>query len=95
MLFGFGDIVADLSRLLTLEPGDVILTGTQAGSTVVTPGDLVEVEVTAGGQSSGRLRSPIAAAELPPRPARRHAPRQRRLNAPTPTAPRADGGALR
>src|ERR1700684_1096529 len=24
MLFGFGDIVADLSRLLTLEPGDVI-----------------------------------------------------------------------
>ena len=63
MLFGFGDIVADLSRLLTLEPGDVILTGTPAGSTVVTPGDLVEVEVTAGGQSSGRLRSPIAAAD--------------------------------
>ena len=30
MLFGFGDIVADLSRLLTLEPGDVILTGTPA-----------------------------------------------------------------
>ena len=47
MLFGFGDIVADLSRLLTLEPGDVILTGTPAGSTVVTPGDVVEVEVTA------------------------------------------------
>jgi 5-oxopent-3-ene-1,2,5-tricarboxylate decarboxylase / 2-hydroxyhepta-2,4-diene-1,7-dioate isomerase len=31
MLFGFGDIVADLSRLLTLEPGDVILTGTPTG----------------------------------------------------------------
>jgi 5-oxopent-3-ene-1,2,5-tricarboxylate decarboxylase / 2-hydroxyhepta-2,4-diene-1,7-dioate isomerase len=63
MLFGFGEIVADLSRLLTLEPGDVILTGTPAGSTVVTPGDMVEVEVTAAGQSSGRLRSPIAAAD--------------------------------
>jgi regulator of RNase E activity RraA/2-keto-4-pentenoate hydratase/2-oxohepta-3-ene-1,7-dioic acid hydratase in catechol pathway len=62
MLFGFGDIVADLSRLLTLEPGDVILTGTPAGSTVVTPGDVVEVEVSAGEQTSGRLRSPIVEA---------------------------------
>ncbi len=63
MLFGFGDIVADLSRLVTLEPGDVILTGTPAGSTVVNPGDLVEVEVSAGDQSSGRLRSPITEAD--------------------------------
>jgi regulator of RNase E activity RraA/2-keto-4-pentenoate hydratase/2-oxohepta-3-ene-1,7-dioic acid hydratase in catechol pathway len=62
MLFGFGDIVADLSRLLTLEPGDVILTGTPTGSTVVTPGDVVEVEVSAGDLSSGRLRSPIVEA---------------------------------
>jgi regulator of RNase E activity RraA/2-keto-4-pentenoate hydratase/2-oxohepta-3-ene-1,7-dioic acid hydratase in catechol pathway len=63
MLFGFGEIIADLSRLLTLEPGDVILTGTPTGSTVVTPGDVVEVEVTAGDQSSGRLRSPITEAD--------------------------------
>jgi regulator of RNase E activity RraA/2-keto-4-pentenoate hydratase/2-oxohepta-3-ene-1,7-dioic acid hydratase in catechol pathway len=63
MLFGFGDIVADLSRLLTLEPGDVILTGTPTGSTVVKPGDVVEVEVSAGDQSSGRLRSPIVEAD--------------------------------
>jgi regulator of RNase E activity RraA/2-keto-4-pentenoate hydratase/2-oxohepta-3-ene-1,7-dioic acid hydratase in catechol pathway len=63
LLFGFGDIVADLSRLLTLEPGDVILTGTPAGSTVVTPGDVVEVEVSAGDLSSGRLRSPIVEAD--------------------------------
>jgi 5-oxopent-3-ene-1,2,5-tricarboxylate decarboxylase / 2-hydroxyhepta-2,4-diene-1,7-dioate isomerase len=65
MLFGFGELVADLSRLLTLERGDVILTGTPAGSTVVTPGDVVEVEVTAGDQSSGRLRSPITEADYP------------------------------
>ena len=66
MLFGFGDIVADLSRLVTLEPGDVILTGTPTGSTVVIPGDVVEVEVSAGDNpdlSSGRLRSPIVEAD--------------------------------
>jgi 2-keto-4-pentenoate hydratase/2-oxohepta-3-ene-1,7-dioic acid hydratase in catechol pathway len=63
MLFGFGDIVADLSRLVTLEPGDVILTGTPTGSTVVNPGDVVEVEVTARDESSGRLRSPVTEAD--------------------------------
>ena len=47
LLFSFADIVADVSRLTTLEPGDVILTGTPTGSTVVRPGDLVEVEVKA------------------------------------------------
>jgi 5-oxopent-3-ene-1,2,5-tricarboxylate decarboxylase / 2-hydroxyhepta-2,4-diene-1,7-dioate isomerase len=62
LLFGFADIVADISRLTTLEPGDVILTGTPTGSTVVTPGDEVEVEVTAAGRSTGRLRSPVAEA---------------------------------
>jgi regulator of RNase E activity RraA/2-keto-4-pentenoate hydratase/2-oxohepta-3-ene-1,7-dioic acid hydratase in catechol pathway len=59
LLFGFDDMIADLTRLMTLEPGDVILTGTPAGSTVVVPGDLVEVEVTAGEATTGRLRSPV------------------------------------
>jgi regulator of RNase E activity RraA/2-keto-4-pentenoate hydratase/2-oxohepta-3-ene-1,7-dioic acid hydratase in catechol pathway len=63
LLFSFSEIVADISRLTTLEPGDVILTGTPTGSTVVRPGDLVEVEVTAGGESTGRLRSPITEAD--------------------------------
>jgi 2-keto-4-pentenoate hydratase/2-oxohepta-3-ene-1,7-dioic acid hydratase in catechol pathway/regulator of RNase E activity RraA len=63
LLFGFDDIIADLTRLMTLEPGDVILTGTPAGSTVVEPGDLVEVEVTAGEATTGRLCSPIVEAE--------------------------------
>jgi 5-oxopent-3-ene-1,2,5-tricarboxylate decarboxylase / 2-hydroxyhepta-2,4-diene-1,7-dioate isomerase len=68
LLFGFEDIVADLTRLMTLEPGDVILTGTPAGSTVVQPGDLVEVEVTAGDVTTGRLQSPVTEARysLPP-----------------------------
>ena len=92
MLFSFGEIVADLSRLLTLEPGDVILTGTPTGSTVVTPGDVVEVEVTAGEQSSGVLRSPITEADYrlgPPgaMPRAGHAERAAAYGAATPAGP--------
>jgi len=54
LLFSFADIVADISRLTTLEPGDVILTGTPTGSTVVRPGDLVEVEVAAQAPGAGK-----------------------------------------
>lgn len=69
-LFGFGYLVADLSRQVTLDPGDVILCGTPAGSTVVAPGDVVEVEVAAraadGVRSTGRLRNEAAeGAEIP------------------------------
>jgi len=63
LLFPFGRLVADLSQLLTLQTGDVILTGTPAGSSVVLPGDVVEVEVdapdAAGAPSSGRLATTI------------------------------------
>jgi regulator of RNase E activity RraA len=65
LLFEFGQLVADLSRLMTLEPGDVILTGTPAGSSVAAPGSMVEVEVTDGRSTSGRLRSPIVADDDP------------------------------
>ncbi|MEU1345168.1 fumarylacetoacetate hydrolase family protein [Streptomyces sp. NPDC090075] len=61
LLFPFGRLVADLSRLVTLEPGDVILTGTPAGASVVSPGDTVEVEVTGGELSTGRLANPVTA----------------------------------
>lgn len=59
LTFWFGLLVSDLSQLMTLEAGDVILTGTPAGSSVVVPGDVVEVEVDAptapGAPSTGRL----------------------------------------
>src|SRR3954469_12676067 len=45
LLFPFGLLVADLSRFFTLEPGDIILTGTPAGSRPVGPGDVVTVEL--------------------------------------------------
>ncbi|MFD1662823.1 fumarylacetoacetate hydrolase family protein [Streptomyces caeni] len=62
LLFPFAELVADLSRLLTLEPGDVILTGTPAGASVASPGDVVEVEITADGRTTGRLRNPVSEA---------------------------------
>ena len=37
--------LADLSRLITLEPGDIVLTGTPANSRPMQPGDTVEVEI--------------------------------------------------
>ncbi len=43
LLFDFAYLIADLSRNVTLEPGDIILTGTPTGATVVRPGDVVEV----------------------------------------------------
>jgi 2-keto-4-pentenoate hydratase/2-oxohepta-3-ene-1,7-dioic acid hydratase in catechol pathway/regulator of RNase E activity RraA len=63
LIFPFAQIIADLSQHLTLEPGDVILTGTPAGSSVAVPGDVIEVEVDApaapGAPSSGRLVSRV------------------------------------
>ncbi|MDT7660797.1 MAG: 5-oxopent-3-ene,2,5-tricarboxylate decarboxylase / 2-hydroxyhepta-2,4-diene,7-dioate isomerase [Pseudonocardiales bacterium] len=63
LLFPFAELVADLSRLSTLERGDVILTGTPAGASVVHPGSVVEVQVDslAPGRpvSTGRLRTTI------------------------------------
>jgi 5-oxopent-3-ene-1,2,5-tricarboxylate decarboxylase / 2-hydroxyhepta-2,4-diene-1,7-dioate isomerase len=69
LLFPFGRLVADLSQLMTLERGDVILTGTPAGSSVVVPGNVVEVEVDApgvpGAPSSGRLVTTITDGTVP------------------------------
>ncbi|GAA2048655.1 hypothetical protein GCM10009839_62940 [Catenulispora yoronensis] len=59
LLFDFARLVADLSRTITLEPGDVILTGTPTGAGVVQPGDVVEVEVVAGASSTGRLANQV------------------------------------
>lgn len=45
MHFGPAMLVAWISRHLTLEPGDVIATGTPAGIAPIEPGDVVEVEL--------------------------------------------------
>lgn len=55
LIFGFAELVADLSRFMTLEPGDVILTGTPAGTGVVAPGDVVEVTLDGAGSVTSTI----------------------------------------
>ena len=69
LIFPLAQLVADLSQHFTLEVGDVILTGTPAGSSVIVPGDVVEIEVdapdAAGAPSSGRLVTTVTQGEVP------------------------------
>lgn len=55
LIFSLAQIVSDLSQLITLEPGDVILTGTPAGASTFAPGQTVEVEVSATATDGERL----------------------------------------
>jgi 2-keto-4-pentenoate hydratase/2-oxohepta-3-ene-1,7-dioic acid hydratase in catechol pathway len=45
MVFGVAELFEFISRVMTLLPGDVILTGTPSGISSVEPGDLMEVEI--------------------------------------------------
>jgi 5-oxopent-3-ene-1,2,5-tricarboxylate decarboxylase/2-hydroxyhepta-2,4-diene-1,7-dioate isomerase len=45
LIWGVAYQLADLCRLITLEPGDVVLTGTPANSRPMEPGDVVAVEI--------------------------------------------------
>ncbi|WP_232698566.1 fumarylacetoacetate hydrolase family protein [Brevibacillus daliensis] len=60
LMFPFDVLIADLSRLITLEPGDVIMTGTPANSRPVEPGDVVEVEIV----GHGRLTTTVVESEV-------------------------------
>lgn len=57
MAFGIVDLLVYASRMMTLEPGDVILTGTPAGVGPLFAGDLVEVEIP----GLGVLANPVEA----------------------------------
>jgi len=45
MLLSVAELVAALSRRMTLEPGDLIFTGTPAGSATASPGDRLEARL--------------------------------------------------
>ncbi len=55
MIFGIPEIVAFVSKNFTLEPGDIILTGTPAGVGPMKHGDIVEVEI----EKIGKLSNPV------------------------------------
>ena len=57
MVFSPAFLVAYVSRMMTLEPGDLILTGTPAGVGPLAPGDVVEVEIENVGVLRNRVRN--------------------------------------
>jgi 5-oxopent-3-ene-1,2,5-tricarboxylate decarboxylase/2-hydroxyhepta-2,4-diene-1,7-dioate isomerase len=57
-------LVADIARTITLEPGDLILSGTPANSRPVQPGDIVAVEVEGLGRLENHVvHGPVAIAD--------------------------------
>ncbi len=57
MVFDIPHLIAAVTAVMTLEPGDVLLTGTPAGVGPLSPGDVVEVEV----EGVGVLRNSVRA----------------------------------
>jgi 2-keto-4-pentenoate hydratase/2-oxohepta-3-ene-1,7-dioic acid hydratase in catechol pathway len=55
MVFGVATLVSFISRIMTLQPGDVIATGTPAGIGPMAPGDVVEIRVEGIGRLQNRL----------------------------------------
>ncbi|MFG1794950.1 fumarylacetoacetate hydrolase family protein [Nocardia sp. NPDC049149] len=55
MVFGIGELLAFVTRWITLEPGDVLLTGSPAGVGSMVPGDVVEVELSGIGTLRNRV----------------------------------------
>jgi 2-keto-4-pentenoate hydratase/2-oxohepta-3-ene-1,7-dioic acid hydratase in catechol pathway len=45
MVFSIGMVLSYVSHVMTLEPGDIVATGTPSGVGPLVPGDVVEVEV--------------------------------------------------
>jgi 2-keto-4-pentenoate hydratase/2-oxohepta-3-ene-1,7-dioic acid hydratase in catechol pathway len=57
MIFNIPLILAFISKNFTLEPGDIIITGTPSGVGPLQDGDVVEVEI----ENIGTLTNPVRA----------------------------------
>ena len=57
MAFSIPTLIAYISRYITLEPGDLLLTGTPSGVAEIKPGDTVEVELV----GLSKVSNPVAA----------------------------------
>jgi 2-keto-4-pentenoate hydratase/2-oxohepta-3-ene-1,7-dioic acid hydratase in catechol pathway len=55
MVFDIPSILVYISQVMTLEPGDLVLTGTPEGVGTLAPGDVVEVEIA----GVSRVRNPV------------------------------------
>lgn len=61
MLFPVAQIIEAISQHITLEPGDVIATGTPQGIAPIRPGDVVECDIP----GIGKLRNPVVEEKAP------------------------------
>jgi 2-keto-4-pentenoate hydratase/2-oxohepta-3-ene-1,7-dioic acid hydratase in catechol pathway len=57
MIFSIPELLSYISGIMTLEPGDLVATGTPAGVGPLAPGDVVEVEIPGLGILSNPVRS--------------------------------------
>jgi 2-keto-4-pentenoate hydratase/2-oxohepta-3-ene-1,7-dioic acid hydratase in catechol pathway len=57
MVFDIPTLVAYISGVMTLEPGDLVLTGTPEGVGTLSPGDVVEVEIAGVSRVSNPVTS--------------------------------------
>jgi 2-keto-4-pentenoate hydratase/2-oxohepta-3-ene-1,7-dioic acid hydratase in catechol pathway len=64
MIFGVADLVSFTSRTITLEPGDVLITGTPAGVGMAAdpprylrPGDRMRIEIDGVGELDNTVRA--------------------------------------
>jgi 2-keto-4-pentenoate hydratase/2-oxohepta-3-ene-1,7-dioic acid hydratase in catechol pathway len=55
MVFGVAELIEFISQVMTLLPGDVVLTGTPSGVGTVEPGDTMEVEIDGIGTLLNRV----------------------------------------
>jgi len=64
MVFSIPRLVAFISSVMTLEPGDVIATGTPSGTAALAAGDLVEVTIEGSdGRALSRVGNTVTAPE--------------------------------
>jgi 2-keto-4-pentenoate hydratase/2-oxohepta-3-ene-1,7-dioic acid hydratase in catechol pathway len=57
MVFGVAELIEFITSVMTLLPGDVVLTGTPSGVGPMLPGDVVEVEIDGVGVLANRIVS--------------------------------------
>ena len=57
LVFSIPDLLAYISKIMTLEPGDVVATGTPAGVGPLQPGDVVEIELV----GYSKVSNPVSA----------------------------------
>ncbi len=62
LIFSIEELVSFISHVMTLEPGDVISTGTPAGVGNLQPGDVIELSA----DGIGKLKNPVIAAPALP-----------------------------